>query len=154
MPEALEIPLREDEVAFLCGREGTLAAVKTLGKFFYLENDEDETILFTEPGDLIVASSFGVGEKIRRGLRCVLFQIRELDAPLIVLPKGHPASPRLKTVVSIGPRTRLSCKIQPGTHPEQDILCGPEEFHGLVIESHPAGVTVEGFPGEIAVERL
>jgi hypothetical protein len=154
MPAALDIPLGEDEVAFLCGQEGTLAACRTLGKFFYLENDEEEIILFTEPGDLIVASSFGVGEKVRRGLRCVLFQIRELGAPLIVLPKGHPASPRLKTVVSIGPRTRLSCKIQPGTHPEQDILCGPEEFHGLVIEGHSAGVRVEGFPGDIAVEIL
>jgi hypothetical protein len=154
MPEALKIPLGENEIAFLCGQEGTLAAVKTLGKFFYLENEVEEIVLFTEPRDLIVASSFGVGERIRRGLRCVLFQIRELDAPLIVLPKGHPASPRLKTVVSIGPRTRLSCEIQPGTHPEQDILCGPEEFHGLTIESDSAGARVEGYQGEIAVEKF
>jgi len=154
MPAALRIPLEEDEIAFFCGQEGTLAAVKSLGKFYYLENEKEEMVLFTEPSDLIVASSFGVGEKVRRGLRCVLFQIRELDSPLIVLPKGHPASPRLKTVVSIGPRTRLSCKIQPGTHPEQDILCGPEEFHGLAIEAHPAGATVEGFQGEIAVEKF
>jgi hypothetical protein len=154
MPAALKVPLGEDEIAFLCGQEGTLAAVKTLGKFYYLENEKEEMVLFTEPGDLIVASSFGVGEKVRRGLRCVLFQIRELDSPLIVLPKGHPASPRLKTVVSLGPRTRLSCKIQPGTHPEQDILCGPEEFHGLIIEADSAGVTVEGFQGDIAVEKF
>jgi len=154
MPAALNIPLGEDEVAFLCGQEGTLAACKTLGKFFYLENEKEEMVLFTEPGDLIVASAFGVGEKVRRGLRCVLFQIRELGAPLIVLPKGHPASPRLKTVVSIGPRTRLSCQIQPGTHPEQEILCGPEEFHGLVIEASPGGASVNGFQGEIAVKKL
>jgi hypothetical protein len=124
------------------------------GQFFYLENEKEEMVLFTEPRDLIVASSFGVGEKVRRGLRCVLFQIRELDSPLIVLPKGHPASPRLKTVVSIGPRTRLSCKIQPGTHPEQEILCGPEEFAGLTIEASSEGARVEGFGGEIAVERF
>jgi hypothetical protein len=154
MTAALKIPLAEDEIAFLCGREGTLAAVKSLGKFYYLENEREEMVLFTEPSDLIVASCFGVGGKVQRGLRCVLFQIRELDSPLIVLPKGHPASPRLKMVVSIGPRTRLSCKIQAGTHPEQDILCGPEEFHGLVIEADPGGMSVEGFQGKIAVKKL
>ncbi len=92
----------------------------------------------------MVASSFGVGEKVRRGLRCTLYQLRELEAPLIVLPKGHPASPRLKTVVSIGPRTRLSCKIQPGTHPEQNVLCGSEEFHELEVVAEPGGAEIKG----------
>lgn len=130
---------------------------KTLGKFFYLETQADEIVLFTEPEDLMVASSFGVGEKVRRGLRCTIYQLRELDAPLIVLPKGHPASPRLKTVVSIGPRTRLSCQIQPGTHPEQEMLCGPEEFHGVEVTAMPGGAEITGFgedSGEIAVEKL
>ncbi len=130
---------------------------KTLGNFFYLETQVEEVVLFTEPDDLMVASSFGVGEKVRRGLRCTIYQLRELEAPLIVLPKGHPASPRLKTVVSIGPRTRLSCKIQPGTHPEQDILCGSEEFHGLEVLAMPGGAAIKGFDegsSEIVVEKL
>ena len=128
---AMPYSLKEDEIAYLVGRRGTLAIAKTKGNFFYLETESEEIVLFTEPEDLMVASSAGVGEKVMRGLRCTIYQLRELGAPLIVLPKGHPASPRLKTVVSIGPRTRLSCKIQPGTHPEQDVLCGSEEFHGM-----------------------
>ncbi|OPY49947.1 MAG: hypothetical protein A4E48_02073 [Methanosaeta sp. PtaU1.Bin060] len=153
----MQIPLGADEVAYLCGRTGTFAVAKALGKFFYLETQADEIVLFTEPEDLMVASSFGVGKKIRRGLRCTIYQLRELDAPLIVLPKGHPASPRLKSVISIGPRTTFSCRIQPGTHPEQDVLCGPEEFHGMEVLANPGGAEIAGyeeFSGEIIVEKL
>lgn len=122
-----------------------------------METEGEELVLFTEPDDLMVASSFGTGDKIRRGLRCTLYQIRELGAPLIVLPKGHPASPRLKTVVSIGARTRLSCKISPGTHPEQNVLCGPEEFHDMEVLAEPGGANVKGFDtnkGEMTIEML
>jgi len=150
----MHISLEEDEIAYLCGLSGTLALAKSLGNFFYLETEADEVVLFTEPDDLIVASSFGTGEKIRRGLRCTIFQLRELGAPLIVLPKGHPASPRLKTVVSIGSCTRLSCKIQPGTHPEQEVLCAGEEFHGLEVQGVSGGAEVEGFRGEIMIEKI
>lgn len=148
------ISFKENEVAFLCGKRGTIAIAKTLGKFFYIDSQNDEIILFTEYDDILVASAFGIGEKIRLGLRCTLLHIRELGAPLIVLPKGHYASPRLTNVISIGPRIRLSCQIQPGTHPEQDILCGTDEFHGLVILRRPEGAEAKGFSGEILVEKL
>jgi hypothetical protein len=148
------ISFKENEVAFLCGKSGTLAIAKTLGKYFYVDSQNDEIILFTEYDDILVASAYGIGEKIRRGLRCTLFQIRELGAPLIVLPKGHHASPRLTNVISIGPRIRLSCQIKPGTHPEQDILCGIDEFHGMVILGKPEGAETEGFSGDIMAEKL
>jgi hypothetical protein len=153
----MHILLNEAEIAYLIGVYGTLAIAKTRGNFFYLETEKEEIILFTDLDDLIVASSFGLGEKIRRGLRCTLFQLRELGAPLIVLPKGHPASARLTTVVSIGPVTRLSCKIQPGTHPEQDVLCGSDEFHGLEVHAEPGGVAINGLSKEmskIIIEKL
>jgi hypothetical protein len=140
----MQISIREDEIAYLAGLDGTLAIAKTNGNFFYLETESEEVVLFTDPDDLIVASSFGTGEKVRRGLGCTIYQLRELGAPLIVLPKGHPASPRLKTVVSIGSSTHLSCKIQPGTHPEQDVLCGPEEFHGIQVHASPGGAEISG----------
>jgi hypothetical protein len=150
----MSVSFGDDEVAFLCGKSGTVAMARALGYSFFMETEQEEVVLFTEPEDLIVASSFGTGEKIRRGLKCTIYQIRELGSPLIVLPKGHPASPRLKTVVSIGSRTRMSCQIRPGTHPEQDVLCGPEEFHGLQIEANSEGAAVEGYQGSIIVEKL
>ena len=118
----MRIAIKEDEIAYITGQGGTIAIAKALGNFFFLETESSETVLFTDPEDLIVASSFGHDEKIKRGLACTIYQLRELGAPLIVLPKGHPASPRLKTVVSIGALTKMSCEIQPGTHPEQDVL--------------------------------
>jgi hypothetical protein len=153
----MHIFLKDDEIAYLEGKSGTLAIAKTRGNYFYLETEEEETVLFTEPEDLIVASSFGYGEKIRRGLRCTIFSLRELNAPLVVLPKGHPASPRLKIVVSIGTATRLCCTIQPGTHPEQDVLCGSEEFNDLEVLAEPGGATIKGFSeeiGKIMIETL
>jgi hypothetical protein len=140
----MHISFQEDEVAYIAGRECTVALAKTKGNFFYLETESEETVLFTEPEDLMVASSWNVGEKVMRGLACTIYQLRELGAPLIVLPKGHPASPRLNTVVSIGPRTRLSCRIAPGTHPEQDVLCAGEEFHQMEVLAVAGGAEIQG----------
>ena len=148
------ISINEDDVIYLSGKSGTIAIIKTKGKSFYLDSQTEEIVLFTEPDDLLVASALSIGEKIRRGLRCTLFQIRELETPLLVLPKGHPASPRLKIVVSIGSKIKLSCKIQPGTHPEQDVLCGSEEFHGLEVSAKPQGAEINAFQGEIIMDRL
>jgi len=153
----MHIIIKEDEIAYLVGLRGTLAIAKTNGNFFYLETETVEVVLFTDAEDLIVASSQGVGEKVRRGLCCTIYQLRELGAPLIVLPKGHPASPRLKTVVSIGRSTRLSCKIEPGTHPEQDVLCGSEEFHDAQVLAKPGGAEILGRAtkeSEIIVQKL
>jgi hypothetical protein len=153
----MQISIKDDEIAYLAGLGGTLAIAKTNGHFFYLETDSEEVVLFTDPEDLIVASSFGVGQKVRRGLCCTIYQLRELGAPLIVLPKGHPASPRLKTVVSIGSSTNLSCKIEPGTHPEQDVLCGSVEFNGMQVIGNPGGAEIIGWApteSEIIVQKL
>ncbi|MDH7596252.1 MAG: hypothetical protein QHG98_00695 [Methanothrix sp.] len=150
----MKIRIADDEIAYLRGSTGTLALARTLGRHFFLETDREEIVLFTDPDDLIVASSFGTGEAIERGLRCTIFHIRELGSPLIVLPKGHPASPRLRVVVSVGKRTRLSCRIQPGTHPEQDVLCGAEEMDGVEIHGTDDGAELVGFEGEVHIEKL
>ncbi len=150
----MKIPLEDDEIAYLCGKTGTLALVRTLGHFFYLETETEEIVIFTDEDDLLVASTFEVGDKARRGLMCTLYQIREMNSPLIVLPKGHPASPRLKTVVSVGDKTRIRCDIQAGTHPEQDVLCGTSEFDGVEVLSIPGGAEVKNFAGEVMTEKL
>lgn len=150
----MNISIENDEIAYLSGKTGTVAIAKTLGRFFYLDTDRDETVLFTDADDLIVASAFGIGEKVRKGLKCTIFQLRELEAPLIVLNKNHPASPRLKVVVSIGACTRLSCHIRPGTHPEQDVLCGSEEFDGLTVQGVTGGVEIAGFSGDVSKESI
>lgn len=142
-----DISLKESEMLLLRGSAGIVAIVKAgpNGQFF-LETEKEEIVLGLEPHDLIVASSFSVGEKTEKGLKCVLFMIREIRSPLIVLPKNHPASPRLPIVVSAGKKTVLSCNITPGTHPNQDVLCGANDFNNLEITGTTEGVHIENMP--------
>jgi hypothetical protein len=142
-----DISLAESEMLLLRGTAGVVAIVKAgpSGQYF-LETENEEIVLGLEPHDLIVASAFSVDEKIEKGLKCVLFMIREIRSPLIVLPKNHPASARLPIVVSAGKRTVLSCHITPGTHPNQDVLCGSNEFENLEITGTPEGVQIKNMP--------
>ena len=142
-----DISLKGSEMILLRGTAGTVAIVKAgpRGQFF-LETENEEIVLGLEPHDLIVASALSVDEKTEKGLKCVLFMIREIRSPLIVLPKNHPASPRLPIVVSAGQKTVLSCNITPGTHPNQDVLCGSNEFDSLEVTGTLEGVHIENLP--------
>jgi hypothetical protein len=139
------IPLISDEMLILRGKEGTLGMVKAGDHTqYFIETEKEEILLALEPEDILVASGFGTDEKTLNGIKCVLYMIREVGSPFIVLPKNHPASNRLKVVVSAGGKIRLSCSITPGTHPEQDILCGADEFHGLEVNGVKGGVEING----------
>ena len=130
------------------GTSGTLAIVKVGKKRqFFIETPEREIVYALDPDDLLVASGFGTDNRIINGLRCVLYSIREVNSPLIVLPKNHPASARLKIVVSAGQRIVLSCEITPGTHPEQHLLCGMNEFDNAEILGVEGGVELQGLDG-------
>lgn len=125
----------------LHGNTGVIGIVKAgENNLFFLETEKEEIVLGLEPDDLLVSSGFDTEPATINGIRYVLYMIREVGTPLIVLPKDHPASNRLKIVVSVGERTRVSCDITPGTHPEQDVLCGVDEFSGVEILGVPGGV--------------
>lgn len=148
------IPLNNNEMLLLRGNEGTLGIVKAgENGHFFLETETEEILLALEPDDLLVASGFGTDKKVINGLKCVLYMIREVGSPFIVLPKKHPASKRLKIVVSAGDRARISCSIIPGTHPEQDILCGSREFDGVEISGVKGGVEFKNLTGG-EIERV
>ncbi len=148
------IQLNDREMLLLKGREGTLGIVKVGdNNQFFLETENEEIILALEPDDILVASGFGTDDKTINGLKCVLYMIREVGSPFIVLPKKHPASKRLKIVVSAGSRTRVSCSITPGTHPEQDILCGADEFDGIEITGVKGGVEFKNLRDR-TIERI
>jgi len=135
------IPLNYNEILMLHGNSGVIGIVKAgTRNLFFLETEDEEIVLGLEPDDLLVSSGFDTHKTTINGIKCVLYMLREVGTPLIVLPKNHPASKRLKIVVSIGSRTRISCDITAGTHPEQDILCGVDEFGGVEILGVPGGV--------------
>ena len=140
------ISLSSNELLLVYGTSGTVAVVKVgVQRQFFVDTPEREIVLAMGPEELLVASGFGTGEEIVKGLRCVLYMIRELNSPLIVLPKNHPASARLKLVLAAGTRIVLSCNITPGTHPEQHLLCAMNEFDGAEIVGVAGGVELKGF---------
>ena len=139
------ISLSSNEMLLVYGTSGTVAVVKvSKQRQFFVDTPEREIVLAMGPDELLVASGFGTGEEIVKGLRCVLYMIRELNSPLIVLPKNHPASARLKMVLAAGKRIVLSCDITPGTHPEQHLLCAMTEFDGAEILGVEGGVELKG----------
>jgi hypothetical protein len=95
-------------------------------------------------GDSGTLAVVKVGAQRQFFVDTVLYMIREVNSPLIVLPKNHPASARLKIVVAAGKRIVLSCNITPGTHPEQHLLCGMKEFDGVEILGVAGGVELKG----------
>nr|CBH37964.1 conserved hypothetical protein [uncultured archaeon] len=139
------ISLSSNEMLLVLGNSGTVAVVKVgVQRQFFVDTPEREIVLAMGPDELLVASGFGTGEEIVKGLWCVLYMIRELNSPLIVLPKNHPASARLKMVLAAGKRIVLSCDITPGTHPEQHLLCAMNEFDGAEILGVVGGVELKG----------
>lgn len=154
--ERRRIKLSPDEILFLTGKSGELGVAKASKdmEIFIGTPDIDEVIQFLEPEDLIAISAFEVGDKAEKGIKSMLFLLRELGSPIVVLPENHPTSKRLKMVVSCGDVIRLSCDIQPGTHPEQDILCACKDLSGLEICAVEGGVEIKGDLENFKVEKI
>ena len=140
-----EIKFHDDEILFLLGESGMVGIVKAgEEKMLFLETPEGEIVQYLEADDLIAVSSFHLGEKYEKGIRAMAYLTRDIEAPIIILPKDNSASKRLKLVFSVGESVRLDCGIIPGTHPEQDILCSCDSLSGLIIKKSKDGVIIEG----------
>lgn len=149
------VKLSPDEILFLKGSSGELGVVKASKdmQIFIGTPEGEEVVQFLQAEDLIAVSAFSVGEKAEKGVRCMIHLIREHASPIVVLPENHPTSKRLSMVVSCGDFIRLDCGIQPGTHPEQDILCACEDLSGVEILCLDGGVEIKGTP-DFKVEKL
>ncbi len=153
--ESRRVKLSPDEILFLRGSSGELGIVKA-GKdrqIFIGTPEGEEVVQFLQAEDLIAVSAFSVGNKAEKGVKCMIHLLRELSSPIVVLPENHPTSNRLKMVVSCGDFIKLDCNIQPGTHPEQDVLCACEDLSGIEIQAISGGVKINGNP-DFRVEKL
>ncbi len=112
-----------------------------------IETFSDEYCQGVAEDDLVAVSAPEGGSK--EAAMMLLELVRRHRLPLMVLPQDHPGSKRLSYVVSVGPEIRLSCNIQRGTHPEQQVLCASDEFSGMVIRAADGGIAVEGAPAHI-----
>lgn len=142
-----------DGYLVLEGSSSFLAVARALRRLpLCIETVEGEVVQALEPDDLVAASAPS-GGALAPALMLIEL-VRRYGFPLVVLPKGHPGSRRLKVVVSAGSAIRVACDIQRGTHPEQDVLCGAEEFAGIVLHGFPGGVEVEGGSPGLAIRSL
>ncbi|MCQ2972562.1 MAG: hypothetical protein MJ209_04690 [archaeon] len=139
----MEIKLNHNEILFLQGESGIVGIIKVAkeNKMLFIGTpDNEEIVQFLESDDLIAVSGFGTTPKYEKGIRALAYLTKEMDSPILVLPKDHPSSKRLSLVLSVGDKVQLDCNIRPGTHPEQDVLCSCDSLSGLWIEKTPEGV--------------
>lgn len=151
-----EIKLEPSEIIFLIGDTGTVGVVKVANDqmLFIGTPDKEEIVMYLEKDDLIAVSAFGTGEKYEKAIKALTYLTREMESPIIVLPKDHPSSKRLKTVLSVGKTVRLNCDITPGTHPEQNILCSCDSLSGLIVDKTENGVIITGEIDNYKIESL
>ncbi|NYT04349.1 MAG: hypothetical protein GKC00_06555, partial [Candidatus Methanofastidiosa archaeon] len=85
------VPLGAKEILFISRNDFFLGLVKTLGKSFFLETDEEEIVLGTGNEDILAVSSLVNDVKMKSIMISALYSVRELSFPLVILNKGHPA---------------------------------------------------------------
>ncbi|MDD1653192.1 MAG: alpha/beta hydrolase [Methanomicrobiales archaeon] len=142
-----------DGVLLVQGRSSFLLAAPARERFtLFLEDCQGEIVQSVEPDDLVVVSA-PEGGPLEPAL-LLLRLVRDHHVPLIVLPRGHPGSRRLRHVVSVAPRVLLACGIQRGTHPEQQLICSSDELAGTILHGRDGGVELEHVPPDIDIEIL
>ncbi|KZX16006.1 hypothetical protein MBCUT_11420 [Methanobrevibacter cuticularis] len=151
-----EIKLDSSEILFLIGGTGIVGIVKVAKDqmLFIGTPEKEEIVVYLEKDDLIAISAFGTGKKYETAIKAMAFITREMESPIIVLPKDHPTSKRLKMVLSIGESVKLDCNITPGTHPEQDILCSCNSLSGLKLDKTKEGIIISENIDNYKIEKI
>lgn len=154
--ECRSLRIDKDHILFLIGNSGELGIIKSGRKkqIFIGMPDKEEIVVYLEPEDLIVVSAFCKGRKAEKGIRSLLYLLKDMNFPITVLPENHPTSSRLPMVVATGDHIRLNCNIVPGTHPEQDILCACEDLQDTEITATEEGVDILGYSKKFKIEKF
>ncbi|WOF16971.1 hypothetical protein F1737_09870 [Methanoplanus sp. FWC-SCC4] len=138
----MKIPLGSD-LLLIKGSSSFLLVGKADELFVLcIETSDREVCQTVEKGDLIVVSAPEGGEIDQA--RMILELVRTYHQPLLVLPKKHPGTKRLKMVVSAGPDIVPRCDIVRGTHPEQNVICASDELSKISLYACDGGVIAEG----------
>jgi hypothetical protein len=149
------VSLNKDEIVFISHNNFFLGIVKTLGKSFLLETDIEEIVLGTGNEDILAVSSLFKNSQIKGIMLAYLYSLRELSFPLVILKKGHPASKRLKMVYGCGNKIILDSCIEPGTHPDQHLLCSVDDLSGIAILGKSNGIEIiDPLDRKIKIEKI
>jgi len=148
----MRYPLGE-RILLVQGDRSFLIAGRALSDFpLFIETFEAEHSQPVSAGDLVAVSAPEGGDT--EPARMLLELVRRHRMPLLVLPRDHPGSARLRLVVSVSPSLHLSCDIRRGTHPEQHLLCSSGELAGITLTGSGDGVELEGVPPGIRIGYL
>lgn len=141
------------ELLLIEGQNSFLLAGRAERPFtLYIEMTSEELSQDVSSDDLIVVSS-PEGGPLEPAI-ILLELVRRYHTPLVVLPRNHPGSKRLKLVVAVSGEILTSCTIRRGTHPEQHLLCSSEGLNGIRIKGSEGGVVIEELPAGSTVHIL
>lgn len=142
-----------DRIVLIRGHSSFLLCARAGRKFpLMIETFASEYVQGIYPDDIIAVSAPEGGELTPA---CYLLDlVRKYDQPVLVLPRGHPGSGRLRYVISAGPRILLSCEIVRGTHPEQHLICSSAELAGLEISGENGSILINNLPEALHWEYL
>lgn len=146
------IPIQDEFL--IIRKESSFLVLARAGQRFSLciETPSGEYCQATEPDDLIAVSAPEGGEP-EAGVMLIEL-VRRHHTPLIVLPKDHPGSRRLRYVVSAGMLIETNCSILRGTHPEQHLICASAGLSGISLRGTPGGIVLENMPQGVVIERF
>ncbi|MCQ1538744.1 alpha/beta hydrolase [Methanocalculus taiwanensis] len=143
----------DDRLVLIRGQSSFLICARAGRKFpLMIETVDSEYVQGIYPDDIIAVSAPEGGELIPA---CYLLDlVRKYNQPLLVLPRGHPGSGRLRYVVSAGSKILLSCEIMRGTHPKQHLICSSAELAGLEISGENGSILIKNLPDAVKWEYL
>jgi hypothetical protein len=142
-----------DRIVLIRGQSSFLLCARAGRKFpLMIETFDSEYVQGIHPDDIIAVSAPEGGELTPA--RYLLDLVRRYDQPVLVLPRGHPGSGRLRYVISAGPNILLSCEIVRGTHPEQHLICSSAELAGLELSGENGVIQINGLTDALKWEYL
>lgn len=142
-----------DDLLLVEGKNSFLLIGRALAPFtLYIESLHDETSQGVHADDLVAVSSPEGGAIEPAAM--LLELVRRYHTPLVVLPKDHPGSPRLKLVVSVSREILTSCTIRRGTHPEQHLLCSSDELAGIQLRGEAGSVIAASIPEGVTLRPI
>jgi hypothetical protein len=142
-----------DGLLLIEGARSFLLVGRAMDDFpLYIESCTDEFCEGIRPDDLVAVSAPEGGPHEPAAM--LLDLVRLYHMPLVVLPKRHPGSKRLKLVVAVSDAIETNCGIQRGTHPEQHLLCSSDELAGIQMKGAPGVVEMSGVPPTVSIRYL